>query len=147
MPNATSHVTGGSCGNGSTDQFIVISWDDGKTSNSLNLTFSSTGKEFHVKEIVADFSAHVVPPAANKTTTKFYNVQSVFQTPKERSYHCTKVQSFNLTNAEVNGTTVGTIAFSHVLMEAYQTDKNKGFSTPVDCDAMDTPGRMEKHCY
>lgn len=140
MPNDTSKVISGSCGNGSTDQFIEIGWNDHNATNTLLLTFAVNGSDFYLKEIVAELSSSILPNEKN-SSTKLYHVTSVFKIPKDRSYHCTKPTSWNLTNAEVNGTEVGFIDFSHVLMQAYRTDSSKGFSQSVDCDAMNTPGK------
>lgn len=143
MPNITSQVSDGNCGNGSTDQYIVISWKEESAPNTLSLTFGTDGKKYFLKEIVADLSTKIVPSAANQNSTKFYHVANVYETPKDRSFHCTRVQSWNLTNTEVNGTRVGSIDLSHVLMQAYLTEQNKGFSQSIDCDAMNTPGKRK----
>lgn len=140
MPNDTSKVTSGSCGNGSTDQSIVIEWNEHNATNTMLLTFALNGSDFYLKEIVAELSSNILPNEKN-SSTKLYHVTSVFKIPKDRSYHCTKVTSWNLTNNEVNGTEVGSINFSHVLMQAYHTGADKNFSQSVDCDAMNTPGK------
>lgn len=137
MPNDTSKVISGSCG---TNQSIVIQWKEHDANNTLLLAFALNGSDFYLKEIVAELSSNILPNEKN-SSTKLYHVTSVFKIPKDRSYHCTKVTSWNLTSAEVNGTEVGFIDFSHVLMQAYHTGAKKGFSQSVDCDAMNTPGK------
>lgn len=138
--NDTSKVRSGSCGNGSTDQNIEIGWNENDATNTLLLTFALNGSDFYLKEIAAELSSNILPNEKN-SSTELNHVKSVFKIPKDRSYHCTKVTSWNLTSAEVNGTEVGFIDFSHVLMQAYHTGAKKDFSQSVDCDAMNTPGK------
>lgn len=133
LPNETAKVISGSCGNGSTDQFIVIGWEE----NTLNLTFSLKEKNFKLKEIAVELTNKIVPSEDN--STKFYSIENPIDAPKDKSYHCTRVLPVALVNATVNGTKIGHIDFSHSLFEAFRTGKSKDFSTSVDCDAIGTP--------
>lgn len=135
MPNVSSQISG-SCGNGSSDQFIVIEWMDKEAANTVNLTFGQKAQEYMLKEIAFNLSENVVPKPALQ---KLYLVGNVFETHQDKSYHCTRDQKWNLTDQAVNGTDVGVIKLSHVVMEAYHTAANKEFSTAIDCDAMNTP--------
>lgn len=132
----------GSCGNGTTDQNILIEWLVDDQPNSLNLTFrlnqTSTPKEFSLHEAVFNLSANIVPN--NNQSFIFYRVGSVFDSPKERSYHCTRDQVANLTDSETSSNVVATVTVSHVQLEAYHSGQSKKYSSAIDCDAINTPG-------
>lgn len=132
----------GECGN--TTQFINIEWkDDVNQTNGLKLTFglNETANEFELKEGVFTLSNNVLPGSQN--STKLYIVGSTFVAPKDKSYHCTRVEKLNLTDTVVTNTTepVGTVSVSHVLVEAFHTGDKQDFSSSVDCDAINTPGK------
>lgn len=134
----------GDCGNLS--QSILIEWsDDFNEKNTLNLTFNlnSTTKEFSLKEGIFNLSTKVVPGSQNRTI--LYYVGTTFEAPKDKSYHCTRVQTLNLTDTEqVSNTTipVGTVSVSSVLVEAFHSGDKQEFSTAIDCDAINTPGNF-----
>lgn len=136
----------GSCGNGIKYQYIFIEWTDKNGPNTMNLTFhlNETAKEFSLVEAAFNLSAETLPNVAKKTKLEFHHVGSAFVTPKDRSYHCTRVQSLNLTS--IDGTTVGTVSFSKTLLQAFHKGEPGQLSTAVDCDAINTPGRIEMNC-
>lgn len=70
-----------------------------------------------------------------------YHKGSDFNTPLDMSYHCTRVQTLNLTkNDEENGTAIAFAYVSKVQFEAFHTAKGDSFSTAKDCDDhIDTP--------
>lgn len=63
---------------------------------------------------------------------------SDFETPIQMSYHCTRIQTLNVTmpDSTVNA---GTVEIGHVQFEAFRTKADTKFSTARDCDAIDTP--------
>lgn len=132
----------GSCGNGTTDQYIVIEWLVEGEVNTLHLTFhlNATTKEFSLTESVFNLSSNVIPN--NNKTLVFYRVGSFFEIPKDRSYYCTRVQSLNLTDSATADNVVGTVSVSHVLLEAFHSAQNKQYSSSIDCDAINTPGNI-----
>lgn len=132
----------GSCGNGTTDQYIIIEWTEDGQVNHLNLTFhlNVTTKEFSLTESVFNLSSNVIPN--NDKSLIFYRVGNFFEIPKDRSYYCTRVQSLNLTDSATSKTVVGTVSVSHVLLEAYHSAQNKQYSSSIDCDAINTPGNI-----
>lgn len=143
-PNATSAVKAaeGSCGNGTSDQYIVIEWTEAGQINQMNLTFhlntTTSTKEFSLSEAVFNLSSNIVPN--NNRSFTFYHVGSVFEIPKDRSYYCTRSQSLNLTDSAASKNTVGTVSVSHVLLEAYHSSSKADYSNSIDCDAINTPG-------
>lgn len=139
LPNDTAKVITGSCGNGSSDQFVTIGW----AGNTLNLTFGLKEKEknFMLKEIAVELASGVVPGTEN--STKLYSVEPTAETPRDKSYHCTRVLPVGLFNATVNGTKVGHIDFSHSQIQAFRSEKNQNFSLSVDCDGIGTPGKFK----
>lgn len=70
-----------------------------------------------------------------------YHLGSDFNAPLDMSYHCTRVQTLNLTkNHEVNSTTIGYVLVSKVQLEPFHHAKGDSFSSAKDCDdAIDTP--------
>ena len=95
----------GNCGN--TTQFIVIEWIEANETNTLNLTFNfnATQKEFSLTESVFNLSTSIIPGSQNRTI--LYYVGKTFEAPKDKSYHCTRVQQLNLTDTDnVTNTTV-----------------------------------------
>lgn len=145
IPKDAATNVNGSCGNanGTSDQFIRIQWTDTNAQNALNMTFklNHTTNEFSLKKIVFELDKAIFPNDSNLSSHSYYHVGSFFATPKQNSYHCTRPQILNLTNSEnENSTQIGTVSFSHTLLEAYHEGKNKQFSTSIDCDAINTPG-------
>ncbi|XP_055298249.1 lysosome-associated membrane glycoprotein 1-like [Sitodiplosis mosellana] len=130
----------GNCGN--TSQFIVIEWTEADEKNTLKLTFSlnETAKEFSLTESVFNLSTKIVPGSNNRTI--LYYVGNTFEAPKDKSYHCTRVQTLNLTDTDhVTNTTVpsGTVSVSSILVQAFHLGDKQEFSTAIDCDAINTP--------
>lgn len=129
----------GTCGN--TTQNIVIKFGETSENNTLSLTFklNATTKEFSLTESVFNLSTNIVPGSDNRTI--LYYVGKTFEAPKDKSYHCTRVQTLNLTDTDqANANVVGTVSVSGVLVEAFHTGDKQEFSTAVDCDAINTPG-------
>lgn len=144
IPKDTELKPNGSCGNinGTSDQFIVIYWPDKDVTNMMNMTFklNHTTNEFSLNKVVFNLDKGIFPNDSNSSSHSYYHVGSFFETPKQNSYHCTRSQMLNLTNSENSNVTIGTVSFSHTLLEAYHEGKNKQFSTSIDCDAINTPG-------
>lgn len=70
----------------------------------------------------------------------YHGSDSDFNTPLDMSYHCTRVQTLNLTkNMATNGVAIGYAYVSKVQFEAFHHTKGDSFSTAKDCDAIDTP--------
>lgn len=140
--DAESNITG-SCGNGTSNQNIVIEWTDKNGPNTMNLTFhlNETAKEFSLFEVAFNLSAGTLPNVAKQRKLEFYHVGNAFVTPKDRSYHCTRIQSLNLTDSDK--AVVGTVSYIKTLLQAYHTGGAGQLSTAVDCDAINTPGRIE----
>lgn len=61
-----------------------------------------------------------------------------FKTPEKMSYHCTRVQMFNMSETISNNKTIGIISVSHVQVEAFRSANATGFSTVHDCDSSET---------
>lgn len=144
IPKDPESSVSGTCGNinGTSEQFILINWSDNSAHNALNMTFklNHTTNEFTLNKIAFDLDKTIFPNDANLTSYYYYYVGSTFATPKQNSYHCTRPQALNLTNSENSTNVVGTVSLSHTLLEAYHEGKSKQFSTPIDCDAINTPG-------
>lgn len=63
-----------------------------------------------------------------------------YQTHTDMSYHCTRVQSLNLTaTMDANATAVASLNVSHLQFEAFHRRADDHFSTAKDCDSVDTP--------
>lgn len=142
LPVQKTTIPTGHCGNGTEDQAIVIGWpsDTQNKTNSFALTFHlSKPYEFELFEVAYEIFAGDLPKG-NNDTLKFYHVGSTFSTPTQMSYHCTKVQSLNLTSSENGTETVGHVLLSQVQLEAYHQGRGNGFSAAIDCDAINTPG-------
>lgn len=143
IPKDSKSSVDGSCNiTGTSDQYILIHWQDGNSTSTLNMTFTSNKtNEFTLSKFVFDLDPMILPNDSNFSSHSFYHVGSFFETPKHNSYHCTRLQVLNLTNSEnENGTIAGTVSFSHTLFEAFHEGNNKDFSTSIDCDAISTPG-------
>lgn len=144
IPKDTQSTVNGSCGNvnDTNDQFILIHWLDKDALNTLNMTFklNHTKNEFSLNKIVFNLDKAIFPNGTNRTSYAYYHVGSFFGTPKHNAYHCTRPQILNLTNSENSTDVIGTVSFSHTLLEAYHEGKNSQFSTSIDCDAINTPG-------
>lgn len=141
MPTNQTQVSTGSCGNGTADQKIGVQWGPANHSSSFLLLFSinTTTHAFSVKQIVFLIDGTELAQSKNETI-KLYHTGNIFATPIEFSYHCTKVQTLNLTKSEVGKDVIGTVRVSHVQLEAYHKADSTQFSTAKDCDAIDTPG-------
>jgi len=131
----------GKCGKDT--QFIVIEWFEANQTNTFNLTFGliPNTTEFGLIEAVFNLSSNIVP-TSSKDRLILYHVGNTFIAPKDKSYHCTRVQSLNLTDTNiVTNTTipVGTVSVSSVLLEAFHKGDNQDFSSAIDCDAINTP--------
>lgn len=61
-----------------------------------------------------------------------------FKTPEKMSYHCTRVQKFNMSETISGNETIGTISVGHVQVEAFRSANATGFSTVHDCDSSET---------
>lgn len=73
-------------------------------------------------------------------TLKLYNVLPNYQTHTDMSYHCTRVQTLNLTaTMDANATAVASLNVSHLQFEAFHRRADDHFSTAKDCDSVDTP--------
>lgn len=69
-----------------------------------------------------------------------YHLGSDFNTPLDMSYHCTRVQTLNLTRNHVDKEVpIGFAYVSKVQFEGFHHSKDETFSTAKDCDAIDTP--------
>lgn len=143
IPKDSPSTVGGSCGNGTTDQMILIHWSDGNTTNALNMSFTlnATSHEFSLSEIAFELDQALLPIDSNFVSRKFYHIGSVFETPKDHAYHCTRVQELNITNSANDN---GTVSFTHTLLEAFHVGNSQQFSTVIDCDAISTPGIFQK---
>lgn len=143
IPKDPESNVSGNCGNtsGASEQYILINWLD-KKYNALNMTFklNHTTNEFTLNKLALSLDKAIFPNDANLSSYSYYYVGSTFATPKQNSYHCTRPQVLNLTNSESSTNVTGTVILSHTLLEAYHEGKNKQFSTPIDCDAINTPG-------
>lgn len=139
IPKDSASNVNGSCGNGTSDQFILINWSDRNATNTLSMTFTlnTTNSEFSISKFVFDLNKEIFPKDSNFSSHSFYHVGSFFETPKQNSYHCTRPQILTITNGENEN---GTVSFSHTLLEAFHVGNNEQFSTPIDCDAISTPG-------
>lgn len=137
----------GSCGNtNQTDQYIVIEWRENDDVNSLNLIFrlnKTKTPEFSLYKAIFNLSSKVVPNSGQNRTV-LYHIGNILENPKDRSYHCTKVRTFNLTKAPAEKSELaGTFSLSSVLVEAYHSANNKNYSNSIDCEGMNTPGKMK----
>lgn len=141
IPKDSPSKVSGSCGNGTSAQYINIHWSDRNMTNSLNMTFIlNTTNEFSLNEVGFELDKALFPIDSNLSSHSFYHVGSVFETPKDHAYHCTRLQVLNITNS-ANET--GTVSFSHTLWEAFHVGNNEQFSTAIDCDAISTPGTIK----
>lgn len=142
VPANQTTVSSGNCGNGTGDQQITVEWGPKTNSSSFLLLFSlnTSTHEFSVKEIVFLINGIELPNSKNETV-KLYHNGNIFSTPTEMSYHCTKVQTLNLTKTEDGKDVLGTVRISHAQLEAYHKQDTAKFSTAKDCDAIDTPGK------
>lgn len=154
IPEVSESSVTGSCGNanGTSDQYILIHWSDKNASNMMNMTFklNHTTNEFSLDKFSFNLNKTIFPNDSNLTSYSYYHVGSFFETPKQNSYYCTRMQVLNLTNSEnpENSTNVvGTVTFSHTLLEAYHDGNSKHFSTSIDCDAISTPGTYGKYIF
>lgn len=136
-----ARVVNGSCSNDS--QFILLSWGPPsvkdntlKVSFKLNVTeheFSLAGVEFFLVVYGQQF-----PNAKDGQTLNLTNGQTLFKTPMDMSYHCTRPQSLNLTSVDSAGLN-STVTVSKLQFEAFHKKHNTKFSIAKDCDAIDTP--------
>lgn len=135
-----THVNSGSCSNDT--QEIELSWGVAEAKNAVLMRFSSntTLGEFKLSEIVFNFnvSANIPNAAANQSQT-LYHVADEFITPLKRSYYCTKVQNFNLTNSEASNVTIAKVELSQLHIEAFHTKDNNQYSEVKDCESPGTP--------
>lgn len=143
MPTNLTRVSSGDCGNGTVNQQITIEWGPKNRSSTFLLLFSlnTSTHEYSVKELVFSIDSVELPANAKNETVILYHTGNVFATPTETSYHCTKVQTLNLTKTEGGNDVAGTVRVSHVQLEAYHKAKSGQFSYAKDCDAIDTPGK------
>jgi len=139
--NNTHHTVTGDCGNGTTPQQILLQWGDKTPANTFLLTFSqnSSVEQFGLLEIVFSINPQNDFPNAKNDTILLYHVGNVFDTPLHHSYHCTKLQTLNLTATENSTETAALLRLSHVQLEAYHKTQDPQFSQAKDCDAIDTP--------
>lgn len=146
IPKDPESIVTGTCGNGTSDQYILIKWKDNNAFNALNMTFklNHTTNEFTMNKLAFELDKAIFPDDANLSSYSYYYVGSTFATPKQNSYHCTRPQTLNLTNSEFSINSTGTLSMSHTLLEAYHEGKSKQFSTSIDCDAISTPGTYFK---
>lgn len=142
IPKDSESTVSGSCGNISdtSDQYILIHWSDKNADNTLNMTFKlNHTNEFSLNKVAFNLNNAIFPNDTNGWNYSYYHVGNFFATPKHNAYHCTRAQILNLTNSENSTEAIGTVSFSHTLLEAYHEGKNTQFSTSIDCDAINTP--------
>lgn len=136
-------IVNGTCGNGTNDQIISITW---KNNNVFNMTFKLKQHEYSLHKVVFSLSNDILLNA-NQTSVKYYHVGNDFETQANRSYRCTRVQMLNLTATETATDVVGSVSFSKSLIEAYHVGSNTQYSTPIDCDAISTPGNISREYH
>lgn len=138
-------IPSGHCSNGTDPQTISVHWKSAtqNQSNSFALTFclNATTNEFALCEAVYQIFAGDLPNG-NNDTLNFYHEAPIYPAPKQMSYHCNKVQAFNLTDSSNSTHIVGVASVSKVQWQAYHIGRDGSFSTASDCDAINTPGNQ-----
>lgn len=135
-------IVSGTCGNGTNDQKIEISWAYENMNQTISMTFAlnDTTHEYSLNEIELMLNKGMLPNSTDKTIN-FYHVGNTFDTLKSRSYHCTRVQNLNLTANPPSKNVNVSISLSDTQIEAFRKTNNKEFSSAIDCDAISTPGK------
>lgn len=136
-------IKSGSCGNVS--NFIELSWAMDKQSNnysSLKIDFALNATEHDFAFVGMLLKLTVVgddfPNAKLGQQLVLSNNQTLFKTPLDMSYHCSKAQVLNLTSA-VSGLGQPMVTITKLQLEAFHTKHNNKFSIAKDCEAIDTP--------
>lgn len=136
-------VKSGQCQN-FTD-YIELSWAMDKQSNnysSLRIDFAlnATEHEFAFTGLLLQLPVvgEAFPNAKPLQQLVLSNNQTLFKTPLEMSYHCSKAQLLNLTSTSA-GLGQPTVTVTKLQLEAFHKKYNSKFSIAKDCEAIDTP--------
>ncbi|XP_055902371.1 lysosome-associated membrane glycoprotein 1 [Eupeodes corollae] len=122
-------------------QEIVLNWGPEKAIHSMAIYFERNSSNVNVHTIMVSLpidSEEFVNPKANQSVQLIYR-GDIFEAPSQMSYHCTRPQYFNLTEAINENAVIGTIRLSDVQMEAFRKENTTSFSTARDCDSSETP--------
>ncbi|XP_030375501.1 lysosome-associated membrane glycoprotein 1-like [Scaptodrosophila lebanonensis] len=128
-----------SCEN-KTIQSIELMWGPDEAKHSLTLTF----EKVNGSSVLSTISIHLpllsdnFPDAKENETILMTHTKPEFSTPEKMSYHCTRVQKFNLTENIGDVKAKGVISVSQVQAEAFRVSNTTAFSTVHDCDSSET---------
>ncbi|XP_052864737.1 lysosome-associated membrane glycoprotein 1-like [Anopheles cruzii] len=138
-----ARVKSGACMNSS--DYIELSWFSGNQSNvenTLKVAFVKNATEHDFALAGLQLNLLVVgesfPNAKANQSLQLTNNATLFKTPLQMSYHCSKPQLLNMTSATA-GLGQPTVTVTKVQLEAFHEKKDKTFSIAKDCEAIDTP--------
>lgn len=134
----------GLCGDGKSDQFIMIHWTESGRRNLMNLTFhrNRNSHEYSLNRIDFNLSAKLLPNGSDEMMAFHRSGENFFEIPVGMSYLCFRGDQFVLTSSEHLNRSVGTVRFSRIMADAYRTTKLQQFSTAIDCRAVGTPSEF-----
>ncbi|KAH8410245.1 hypothetical protein KR009_009854, partial [Drosophila setifemur] len=120
-------------------QTIQLSWGPNTSVQSMLLQFNKKNGtvlnsiQIHLSVLSEDF-----PDAKENQTLQLLHRSEEFKVPEKMSYHCTRVQKFNMTETVDSKPEVGWLSVSQVQVEAFRVANETGFSTVHDCDSSET---------
>lgn len=141
IPVQNSQIINGSCGDGSSDQYITIEWADKNLVSTMDLFFKFYETHVYVlNELLFEINVAIFPNGT-KNSLKYLYIGDDFWAPEGWSYHCTKVQSVEL-SGENRRYIMGTVTLTNIQFEATLTGNIIHFSKPYQCRVDDIESRM-----
>lgn len=123
-------------------QSMQLNWGAESAQQSLILQFENQNKSISLTSIKVNMMVPTddFPDAKENQIIQLVHVSRNidFKTPEKMSYHCTRVEKFNMTETFNTNNTTGDISVSHVQVEAFRTSNSTGFSAVHDCDSSET---------
>ncbi|EDV99081.1 lysosome-associated membrane glycoprotein 1 [Drosophila grimshawi] len=125
-----------------TSQSMQLNWGPAALPEFIALQLDNKNKSISLTSVQMQITVSTkdYPDAKENQTVYFIRTSqnSDFKTPEKMSYHCTRVQKFNMTETLNHNETMATISFSHVQVEAFRPNNTTGFSAVHDCDSSET---------
>lgn len=140
----TINQVNGLCGDGKSDQYIMIHWTESGRNNLMNLTFHRNQKshDYSLNRIDFNLTAKLLPNGSDEMLIFHHSGENFFEIPVGMAYRCFRGDKFVLKSSEYSNHSIGTISFPRIMADAYRTTKLQQFSTAIDCRVVGTPSEF-----